>query len=329
MTIYDIAKMAGVSITTVSRVINNSGYVNKDTKNRVLEVIKKSNYTPSKTAQVLSAGSTFRLIGIVCYNIEDLYYAKAVAVLERELRKYGYDIILSCTGESLKVRQNSVNMLISKNVDAIIFIGSVFVGATEDAILNAAKRLPVFIINAVIEGKNIFCAFCDEQEALKHCVIKAYNKGRKDILFMYDLDTYGSQKKLEGYKTGILQCGKKINEEYIIKCSPGVEAASNAFLNAYKNTPIDTVICSNDVTAAGVINAANKNKIPIPQKVAVIGYNNSMIATSIYPAMTSLENNVEKLSVFTAENINRYFNGEKAIKKYCIDFELIIRETFL
>ncbi|HHW89439.1 MAG TPA: LacI family transcriptional regulator [Clostridiales bacterium] len=327
-TIYDIAKMAGVSITTVSRVINNSGYVSADTKKRVLDAIEKCNYTPNKTAQALSAGSTFKLIGIVCYNIEDMYYAKAVAVLERELRKYGYDILLSCTGESLEVRQNSVDMLISKNVDAIIFIGSVFAGKTEDVILSASKKLPVFLINAYIKHKNIYCAFCDELKAIKHCVIQAYTKGRKNILFMYDVDTYGSQKKLQGYHEGIKECALNLDERYIIKCSPDIEDAMDAFWRSYKSLTIDAVVCSNDVLAAGALSAARKNNIPVPQKLSIIGYNNSLLSRCFYPALTSLENNVEKLSIFTAQNINRYFSGENAIKKHQIDFELVIRDTF-
>ncbi|NLC17243.1 MAG: LacI family transcriptional regulator [Clostridiales bacterium] len=327
-TIYDIAKMAGVSITTVSRVINNSGYVSAQTKKRVLDAIEKCNYTPNKTAQALSAGSTFKLIGIVCYNIEDMYYAKAVAVLERELRKYGYDILLSCTGESLEVRQSSVNMLVSKNVDAIIFIGSVFVGKTEDVILDASSILPVFLINAYIKHQNIYCAFCDEREAIKHCVLQAHKKGHKNILFMYDVDTYGSQKKLQGFCEGVKECTLNLDERYIIRCSPDIEDAADAFWGRYKSLPIDAVVCANDVLAAGALIAAQKNNILVPQKLSIIGYNNSLLARCVHPALTSLENNVEKLSVFTAQNINRYFSGEDAITKYQIDFELVIRDTF-
>lgn len=88
MNIYDIAKKAGVSIATVSRAINNSGYVGKATKQKILAVIQDENYYPSRTAQNLSTGAPLKLVGIVCYNIEDMYYAKAVAVLEREAQRF-------------------------------------------------------------------------------------------------------------------------------------------------------------------------------------------------------------------------------------------------
>lgn len=325
MNIYDIAKKAEVSIATVSRVLNNSGYVGKATRNKILEVIEQSNYTPSRIAQNLSTNSTMKIIGIVCYNIEDLYYAKAVAVLERELSLLGYDIILSCTGESREQRQRSVDMLVAKNVDALIFIGSVFAGATEEVILNAAKYLPVFIINAFIKGKNIFCAYCDESEAITECVKRLYAEGRKKILFMYDVETYGSNMKLKGYKQGLIECRIPFDSQYCIKCNTGIEPAKAAFAEFASKNIIDAAISTNDVTSAGVLISAKELKFNIPKDLRVFGYNNSLIAKSL--CMTSLENNVEKLAVFTAANLNKYFSGDEPLKKYKQDYELIVRET--
>lgn len=322
MNIYDIAKKAGVSIATVSRVINNSGYVGKETKKRVLAAIEQANYAPSKIAQNLSTSSTMKLIGIVCYNIDDLYYAKAVSVLERELSKYGYDIILSCTGESREQRQRSVDMLIEKSADAVIFIGSVFAGATEQVILSAAKFLPVFIINALVKGKNIYCAYCDEGEAVQECVQELYQKGRKNLLFIYDTDTYGSSIKLKGF----LSAAEKLKLKHsVLKCGPGIHSAREAFKDFMSNDSADAVICANDVTAAGVMNAAESLNIDIPGTLSLIGYNNSLIARCMQ--MTSLKNNVEKLSEFTAANLNNYFIQGKAEKVYKTDFEIINRKT--
>lgn len=327
MNIYDIAKQAGVSISTVSRVLNGSGYVGKATRERVESVIKDTNFTPSKTAQVLSTSATLRLIGIVCYNIEDLYYAKAVAVLERELRQYGYDILLSCTGESLEQRQNSVDMLISKNIDAIIFIGSVFAGSTEDVIISASHKVPVFIINAKVKGSNIHCAYCDESEAIAHCVRHLYSLQRSKILFLYDVVTYGSAKKLQGYRQGITECNLPGNPDYIVKCAAGVDNGLEAFCKFYAANPVDAVICTNDVTAAGVIAGAHRLNIDVPKSLSIIGYNNSMLALTTCPRMTSLENNVEKLASFTADNLNRYFVSGKAELQHKTDFRLAIRGT--
>ncbi len=325
MNIYDIAKLAGVSIATVSRVINGKGYVGKDTREKILKIIAQHSYTPKKSAQTLSTGASLRLIGIVCYNIEDPYYSKAVAVLQRDLNRFGYDIILSCTGESREQRQSCVNMLISKNVDAIVFIGSVFAGKSEQVIQNAASYLPVFIINARVKGKNIHCAYCDESDTVYECVRALFKRGRRKLVFFYDVETYGSSKKREGFLRAVADFG--IRESRIIKCSSGLESACRAFEEFWKEGRADGAICTNDELAAGILKAARKMGISVPGQLSVIGYNNSLIARCTSPALTSLENSVEKLAEFTAKNINDYFSTGEAISDYKADFKLIIRET--
>lgn len=325
MNIYEIAKKANVSIATVSRVINNNGYVSKNTREKILKIVYDNNYKPSKTAQNLSTGTSFKLIGIICYNIEDLYYAKAVAVLEKELRSYGYDIILCCTGESKEQRQKSVDMLISKNVDAIILIGSVFAGSGESVIKNAAKHLPVFIINALVSGKNIYCAYCDESETIAECVKSLYDKSRNKLLFIYDVETYGSSMKLKGFKDTVKKL--ELEKSYILKCDVGIDSAYKAFDLFKEKKYIDGIVCANDIIAAGILKYAINKGIKIPEKLSVIGYNNSIIAECTYPKLTSLENNVKNLSVFTAQNLNNYFNNKDTITDYKTDFKLILRET--
>ena len=325
MNIYDIAKLSGVSIATVSRVINNNGYVSKSTREKVLKIIDLQNYTPKISAQNLSSGASLKIIGIVCYNIEDLYYAKAVAVLQKELYRFGYDIILSCTEESKKQRLNCVNMLISKNADAIVFIGSVFAGKSEQVIQNAARYLPVFIINAKVEGKNIHCAYCDESDTVFECAKALIRAGKQRLAFIYDVDTYGSNKKINGFKRAVSEfC---VSNSFIIKCPAGIESAREVFKMSWKSNKFNGVICTNDELAAGVLKAAEKMGIKVPEQLSVIGYNNSLISRCTAPTLTSLENNVENLAVFTAKNINDYFSKNKAITDYKADFKLIIRET--
>jgi len=323
--IYDIAKKAEVSIATVSRVINNSGYVGKKTREKVLKIIEDSGYMPSRIAQSLSTSSSMKIVGIVCYNIEDLYYAKAVSVLERRLSKLGYDIILSCTGESLLERQRSVDMLIAKNVDAIIFIGSVFAGITENVILNASKHLPVFIINAIVKGENVYCAYCDEREAVSHCVRVLDNEGKRKILFMYDAETYSSSMKLKGFKNGLSRCKIPFETRFIIKCEPNIKSAIEVFSKTITENDFNAVICANDMLAAGVLSCTRKLKISVPDTLRVVGCNNSLLAESL--CLTSIENNVEKLAIFTASNLNKYFSNKKPLKKHKLGFNLVIRKT--
>ena len=157
MNIYDVSKKAGVSIATVSRVINGNTNVSEKTKEKVLNVMKEIGYTPNVFARGLGL-NTMKTIGIMCTDSSDLYLANAVYYLERELRNNDYDSILCCTGNNLANKKKYLELLLSKRVDAIILVGSKFIetdNADNSYIIEAAKSLPIMLVNGYVEGKNI------------------------------------------------------------------------------------------------------------------------------------------------------------------------------
>lgn len=314
MTIYDIAKKANVSIATVSRVINNSGYVGEKNRKKINALIKENNYLPSSFAKNLSTNNSLKIIGIICFNIEDMYYAKSVSILEKQLKKYGYDIILSCTGESNEQKKKSVDILISKNIDALIFVGSIYAGKTENIIITAAKYVPIFIINAFIKGNNIYCAYCDDLLAVKTATQLLIKANKKNIIYFYDVENYGSTKKIEGFK--LVTKGQVIKTTFI--------DCANVFVELLNNNKIDAILCANDMLAANLQKKINQMKISIP----IIGHNNSPICDLITPELSSIDNKVGELSTFTAQNIKKLFDTGIAEKEYLIQFEIIRRKSF-
>ena len=131
MNIYDIAKLANVSIATVSRVVNNSPKVSPKTKEKVLAVMKENEYTPNAFARGLGLGS-MKTVGIICPNIDDIYMAKAVSYLERNLHAHGYDCILGCSGFKQEEKEDYVRLLLSKKIDTLILVGSTYAGNGKD-----------------------------------------------------------------------------------------------------------------------------------------------------------------------------------------------------
>ena len=155
MNIYDVSKKAGVSIATVSRVLNGNPNVSEKTRARVLEVMEELGYTPNVFARGLGLGS-IKTIGIMCSDSSDPYLAHAIYYLERDLRTNGYDSILCCTGNSLETKRQYFELLRSKKVDAIIIAGSKFIEmkAKDNAyIIDAAKELPIILVNGYLEGE--------------------------------------------------------------------------------------------------------------------------------------------------------------------------------
>ena len=132
MNIYDIAELAGVSIATVSRVVNDSPMVSEKTKQRVRKVMEENNYTPNVFARGLGLDS-MKTVGLMCPNVADAYMARAVAYLEQNLKEYGYDFILYCSGYDDEERRVAVNSILQKRIDALVLIGSRYAEDDEDS----------------------------------------------------------------------------------------------------------------------------------------------------------------------------------------------------
>ena len=159
MNIYDIARLSGVSIATVSRVVNDSPKVSDKTKEKVRKVMEENNYTPNVFARGLGLGS-MQTLGIICPDVSDPYMAKAVSYLEKNLQGYGYDCILYCSGYEEEDKQQAVERILKKQIDALVLVGSDYAcaphgsgeGNHDSYIHNVAKKLPVFLINGFVEA---------------------------------------------------------------------------------------------------------------------------------------------------------------------------------
>lgn len=164
MTIYDISKKAGVSIATVSRVLNGSDKVRPATRKKVMDIIEKYDYTPNAFARGMGLHSV-QTIGILCADSSDLFLAKAVYYLEQELQSNGYESLLCCTGYNLDIKKNYLNLILSKKVDGIILVGSNFIGTNEEEnqyIKDVSAQVPIMLLNASFDYPNVYSTLCDE-----------------------------------------------------------------------------------------------------------------------------------------------------------------------
>ena len=167
MTIYDISKKAGVSIATVSRVLNGSTNVKPKTKKKVMDIIEQYGYKPNAFARGLGLNS-MKTIGILCADSSDLYLAKAIYYIEQNLRDNDYNSVLCCTGYEVENKKESLNLLLSQHVDAVIMIGSNFIlnNAADNRYINdAAATVPIMLLNADYDCSNVYCTLCDDYKA--------------------------------------------------------------------------------------------------------------------------------------------------------------------
>ena len=274
MNVYDIAKRAGVSIATVSRVLNHPDAVSPATAERVQKAIEECDYTPSLLARGLGRGS-MRTVGVICKDLTDIYDATAVAFIEKELRGQGYDIIPSCG-------KDAIGKLISKGVDAIFIIGS-----GSEALEKAAHKLPVIIINGECDADGVHCFVTNVEDSVAHAVERLARDGRRSILYLYDEKTPCGNHKFGGYHRGIINMGLSPNA---IKTEKNLHAVQSALGELMVlGMPFDAIIASDDVLAALALKVLIKQNIAVPREVAVIGIDNLPFTELCTPSVTSID----------------------------------------
>lgn len=330
MNIYDVSAKAGVSIATVSRVINGNTNVSEKTKNKVLSVMKELGYTPNAFARGLGL-NTMKTIGILCLDSSDPFLANAVFHLEQNLKSHNYDTLLCCTGYDLATKQKYLNLLLSKRVDAVILVGSSFLEPVEEDntyLLAAAEIVPLVIINGYIEHPNIYCSLCDDYQSVLQLTDKIINSGRKRILYLFHSKSYCGLLRLNGYKDAILQSGMAQEADLIFQCSNNMEDTTNALFNAYQEgLRFDAVIAAEDLYAVSAIKFAKTVGLQIPNDLIITGFNNSILSTCCEPELTTVDNHIETVCLTAVDMLMKAFSGETVTNKAIIENNLVIRKT--
>ena len=330
MNIYDVSEKAGVSIATVSRVINGNSNVSEKTKKKVLDVMRDIGYTPNVFARGLGL-NTMKTIGIMCTDSSDSYLANAVYFLERELRNNGYDAILCCTGNDLETKKAYLELLLSKRVDAVILVGSKFLDtrANENKyIIDAAEKLPIMLVNGYLEGANIYGTLCDDESAVYNVTESLIKSGRKNIVYLYTSSSFSGQRKLAGFKKALFVHNIPVNNDYLHLCNKSIVNAREYLTTLYeKGYRFDAVVTSDDSLAVGALKFALNHGIKVPEQLNIVGYNNSLVANCTEPELTSIDSKVEALCITTVNTLMGVFNGSNVPCKTNITADIVKRST--
>ena len=333
MNIYDVSKKAGVSIATVSRVLNGNKNVSEKTKERVLTVMEELGYTPNVFARGLGL-NTMHTIGILCADSSDLFLAKAVYYLEQELQASGYESLLCCTGYNLDVRKNYVNLILSKKVDSLILVGSNFIGTTEEEneyIKDGSTQVPIMLLNAAFDYPNVYSTTCDDFSTMFDATSAMLNAGISDILYLYDSHSYSGKKKLGGFKAAMEANHIENYKDLIYFCDANHrdinDVADLVEKIANSGKTFHGVIASDDALAIGAIKYAQKKGIRVPEDLSVIGYNNSVLTSCCSPELTSIDNKLETQTQQLVQTLLGVLEGKEMPKKSVFSGKLIERGT--
>ncbi len=344
MNIHDIAREAGVSTATVSRVINSPDRVEESTRARVLDVIEAHAYTPNALARGLLHNRT-RTIGVLAVDILNPYYATVVHAIERNLSARGNNILLCNTGGSHDEKVRYIRTLLEKRVDGLVFVGSVYRekdGA--DEILAAARSIPVIMINSVIEAENIHCILCDDRRGIRDALDFFTDAGRERILFINTTTTASARLKEDEFIAHLARRGIRTpggpggnappqeglrGKSWIIETAPDrLAELPFAIAAALESDDFNAILASDDLFANVAVNTLHSLHRDIPGSMWVIGYNNSYVSEQTFPRLSSVDSRMTDLGEATAERLTRILSGDiPEDRVVLLEPELILKES--
>ncbi|MCP3027918.1 LacI family DNA-binding transcriptional regulator [Halobacillus sp. A5] len=302
VTIKDVAKEAKVSISTVSRVLNNSGYTSMEVKEKVNKAVEKLKFQKNMvaTAMIKKQTSTF---GLIIPDIKNIFYGELTRAIEDQANKYGFNVILCNTDNDLDKEAEYLNFLIRKGVDGVIFstpemndrnIKEVMKARSDLAFISLGSRVSDVQIDEVIVNN-----FEGGYEATKHLL----DLGHQRIGFIGGRqNSYSTTERLKGYSQALEDYGLKMDKKLTrldeFKIHSGYDKGKE--LLSLKERPT-AIFAGNDAIAVGIYKAAREFNLSIPENLSVIGFDDSQFAEIVYPTLTTIRTPIQDMAEKTVE----------------------------
>jgi|LSQX01.2.fsa_nt_gb DNA-binding LacI/PurR family transcriptional regulator len=328
-TIEDVAKMSGVGIATVSRVLNNSGYVSEKTRKKVMAAIKHFDYQPNLIAKSLVEQST-RLIGVVISDILNPFYSKLIHAIQAECNKHQYAIIFCNTDEDSSKESKYLDLLSNNRVNVVILVGGRGFGDEYNSHLaRAAKKTPIVLVNETVDIEGIYCVCCDKEQGAFKMTEHLIGLGHKDIVHIAGYpDFKPTQERLSGFANAMKKHGMPLREDSVIYSNYHISGGYAAGCELLHREALPTaVFASNDLMAIGVMNALQENGITIPREVTVVGSDNILFGDFITPSLTTIDHDVELLGKHAVEMAVSLISGVIPNNPKMIETAIIVRRS--
>ncbi|MEW9668109.1 LacI family DNA-binding transcriptional regulator [Ammoniphilus sp. 3BR4] len=326
-TIMDVAKEAGVSRTTVSRVLNNSPRVDQATRKNVLNVIRKLNYQPSNVARNFRKKET-KLIAVLIPRVSNPFYGNLLYGMEEVAIKKGYNIILCNTGGDPAREMRYLRMLEQKQVDGLIMAG---LNNSPDVVKAYLQYGPIVIACGYTDDDSIPAVVIDDTKAARMAVEHLVSLGHQRIAFINGPEhiTLCRDRK-KGYIQALEENGLTVFEEWIQHSDFTIEGGYQCTNNLLqlKDRP-SAIFAANDDMAVGVIQALQEYGVHVPKEMAVVGFDNNPMATVVSPKLTTIDQPIFLIGLKSMEKlIGCLENGDMVDhQRIILDTKLCIRES--
>lgn len=316
MTIRDIAKLANVSVATVSRIINNSGKVSEETRNKVIKIIKENNYQPNQVARTLYQKRS-KMIGIIVPTIDNVFYARIINGIQSVLQPSGYTcLVYSGVGSSNTKYHKAINSFLQNNIDGIIC--SAF-----DLHENPYK-VPLIMYDSANINDEIVRIVSNNVKGGKESVNLISHVTKKVLVQHLPL-------KLATVRERISSIIRELNSRKLTYTLQEIDEKVGYDMvakQALKNiTNYHAIITVNDIYAAHILKIAKKQNLKIPEDFQLVGYDNNDLTEFTTPTLSTIDQQPELIGQKAAKRLLQLINGEKSTENSLIDIKVMNRES--
>jgi LacI family transcriptional regulator len=310
-TIYDVAREAGVSMATVSRVVNGNPNVKPATRKKVLEAIERLGYRPNAVARGLASKKT-TTVGVIIPDISSIFFAELARGIEDIATMYKYNIILCNSDQNKDKEIHLINTLLEKQVDGIVFMG----GQITEEHAEQFKRSPVPVVLAATLDTNleIPSVNIDYKQAVYDAITHLIEQGHEQIGMVSGTldDPVNGYQKFAGYRAAIEDAKLPFNDDLIVigdyTYDSGIEAMDSLLELDQKPTAI---FASTDEMALGVIHGAQDRGYNIPNDFEILGFDNTRLATMVRPTLSTVVQPMYDIGAVSMRLLTKYMNKEE------------------
>ncbi|WP_226576800.1 LacI family DNA-binding transcriptional regulator [Halobacillus litoralis] len=326
-TIEDVAKLAGLSRTTVSRVINDQPYVTEEKRQRISQAMKELGYVPNSSARRLRSQKT-ETIAVLLPRLTNPFFGNLIEAMEEKASEWGYQVIVCQTHDSKKKEMDYLQLLKTKQVDGVIMASLVNDWKKIEPYLGSG---PIVFCNEYMDEPSIPMVHMDHKQAAYEAACHLLEQGCQNIAYVSGgPESHLSKMRKEGFTEALNDHGKSFLDEMSIEWAIDVSDGQKLFHLIKSDFPyVDGVFTGSDEVAAGLIYEAASSDWKIPDDLAVVGFDNQMISLLMVPSVTTIEQPVKDMAEKTVEVLIQQLlhPGALAPKKYVYPHQLLVRNS--
>ena len=329
MDIRTIARAAHVSIATVSRTINNIPTVNPEIAKRVWEVIDELDYFPNTQARALVSGRS-KLFGLIVSEITNPFFPELIQGFEDIAVENGYEILVSSTNHDPKRMSHCIRRMLERKVEGVAIMTF---GIEEPLLDQLAKRnVPLVFMDVGPDRPGICVLKVDYHHGIRQAVQHLAALGHRDIAFVSGPSRlHSAQARLAAFSTSMKECGITAEKTHIVEGDHTLEGGAAAMEKLLAKDQLATaVICSNDMTAIGVLHKLYRTGLRVPDDISVIGFDDIHIAEVMMPPLTSILMSRYEIAKAAFNALRAQVESpeeSRTRREYNIPTDLIVRES--